>query len=71
MLPKAKEKATKEKIKINWTSSKLRYFVLPNTLSRKSEDNPQNEGENMQITYLIEGLYIQCINNSYNSIVKR
>ena len=40
-IPYQKNQQQKKKQR-NWTSSKLKTFVLPRTLSRKSKDNPQD-----------------------------
>ena len=33
--------------------------------------NPQNEGKYLQSIYLIRGLYLEYIRNSYNSVIER
>ena len=35
----------------------------------KNPQNPQNEGKYLQSTYLIRGLYLEYIRNSYNSVI--
>uniref|UniRef100_M3XWV3 Uncharacterized protein n=1 Tax=Mustela putorius furo TaxID=9669 RepID=M3XWV3_MUSPF len=63
----AKIQTTKEKI--NCTTWKLEIFVLQ-MISRKEKYSSQNSGEYLQITYLIRDLYLEYIQNSYNSRIK-
>ena len=45
--------------------------MLQRALLRKSKDKPQNGIYYLQITFLINDLYLEYIKNSHNSIIKR
>ena len=55
----------------NWSSLKLKTYVLQKTMSEDVENKPQTGRKHLQSIYLKKNLYPRYIKNSQNSLIKK